>query len=145
MILIITIIIIQSLKHNILRFMHEFLCAQSTTLSCYKGCFTTLINKISYIGLHSRYRFIKGLTKNLNLRTNVKIEFNIKSRNYIQLNFCFQTSFLYYWTMSFTFFTLEQWFKSYEVRKWLRNLTSCITAIVKRYTIDMCSVCNTCI
>ena len=93
MILIITIIIIiQSLKHNILRFMHEFLCAQSTTLSCYKGCFTTLINKISYIGLHSRYRYTKGLTKNLNLRTNVKIEFNIKSRNYIQLNFCFQTS-----------------------------------------------------
>ena len=51
------------------------------------------------------YRFTKGLTQNLNLRTNWKLKYNIKSLNYIQPNFRFQASFLYYWTMSFTFST----------------------------------------
>ena len=49
--------------------------------------------------------FTKGLTQNLNLRNNIKLEYNIKSLNYIQPNFRFQASFLYYWTMSFTFCT----------------------------------------
>jgi len=58
------------------------------------------------------YRFTKGLTQNLNLCTNLKLEYNIRSLNYIQHNFRFQasflnywTSFLYYWAMSFTFST----------------------------------------
>ena len=51
------------------------------------------------------YRFTKGLTQNLNLRTNLKLKYNIKSLKYIQPNFRFQASFLYYWTMSFTFST----------------------------------------
>ena len=51
------------------------------------------------------YRFTKGLTQNLNLRTNLKLKYNINSLNYIQPNFRFQASFLYYWTMSFTFST----------------------------------------
>ena len=29
------------------------------------------------------YRFTKGLTQNLNLRTHLKLEYNIKSLNYI--------------------------------------------------------------
>ena len=32
------------------------------------------------------YRFTKGLTQNLNLRTNLKLEYNKKSHNYIQQN-----------------------------------------------------------
>ena len=55
--------------------------------------------------LSSGYRFTKGLTQNLNLRTNLKLKYNIRSLNYIQPNFRFQASFLYYWTMSFTFST----------------------------------------
>ena len=51
------------------------------------------------------YRFTKGLTQNLNLRTNLKLKYNIKSLDYIQPNLRFQASFLYYWTMSFTFST----------------------------------------
>ena len=51
------------------------------------------------------YRFTKGLTQNLNLRTYLKLKYNIKSLNYIQPNLRFQASFLYYWTMSFTFST----------------------------------------
>jgi len=51
------------------------------------------------------YRFTKGLTQNLNLRTNLKLKYNIKSLNYNQPNFRFQASFLYYWTTSFTFST----------------------------------------
>ena len=56
------------------------------------------------------YRFTKGLTQNLNLRTNLKLKYKIKSLNYIQ------ASFLYYLTMSFTFLH-GQWFKSYYSRK----------------------------
>ena len=41
------------------------------------------------------YRFTKGLTQNLNLRTNLKLEYNIKSFHYIQHNFRFQASFLF--------------------------------------------------
>jgi len=33
---------------------------------------------------------------NLNLRTNVKLEYNVKSLNYIQQNFRFQALFLFY-------------------------------------------------
>ena len=58
------------------------------------------------------YRFTKGLTQNLNLRTNLKLKYKIKSLNYIQPNFRFQASFLYYWTMSKTFLH-GQWFKSF--------------------------------
>ena len=32
------------------------------------------------------YRFTKGLTQNLNLRTHLKLEHDIKSLNYIQQN-----------------------------------------------------------
>jgi len=32
------------------------------------------------------YRFTKGLTQNLNVRTNLELEYNIKSLNYIQKN-----------------------------------------------------------
>jgi len=62
------------------------------------------------------YRLTKGLTQNLNLRTHLKLEYNIKSLNYMQHNFRFQASFLYYWTMSFTFLH-DQWFKSYYNKK----------------------------
>ena len=41
---------------------------------------------------------------NLNLRTNFKREYNVKSLNYIQHNFRFQASFVFYWTMSFYYF-----------------------------------------
>jgi len=51
------------------------------------------------------YRFTKELTQNLNLRTNLKLEYNVKSLNYIQQSFRFQASFLFCWTMSFYFFT----------------------------------------
>jgi len=54
---------------------------------------------------HHEYRFSKGLWQNLNLRTHLKLEYNKKSLNYIQQNFSFQASFLFYWTMSFTFLT----------------------------------------
>jgi len=43
----------------------------------------------------SFYRFTKGLTQNLNLRTNLKLEYNVKSLNYIQQNFRFKASFLF--------------------------------------------------
>jgi len=33
------------------------------------------------------YRFTKGRAQNLNLRTHLKLEYNIKSLNYIQTNF----------------------------------------------------------
>ena len=36
------------------------------------------------------------------LRTNLKLKYNIKSPNYIQQNYSFQASFLFFWTMSFT-------------------------------------------
>jgi len=42
------------------------------------------------------YRFTKGLTQNLNLRTNVKLEYNINSLNYIQQTFSVKASFLFY-------------------------------------------------
>jgi len=42
------------------------------------------------------YRFTKGLTPDLNLHTNLKLEYNKKSLNYIQQNFRFQASFLFY-------------------------------------------------
>jgi len=54
---------------------------------------------------HHGHHFTKGLTQNLNLRTNLKLEYNIKSLNYIQKNFSFQAWFLLYWTMYFTFWT----------------------------------------
>ena len=53
------------------------------------------------------YHFTKGLTQNLNLRTHLKLEYNIKSLNYIQKNLRFQAWFLLYWTMSFIFLTLS--------------------------------------
>ena len=34
--------------------------------------------------LYTGYRFTKGLTQNLNLRTHLKLKYNIKSLNYIQ-------------------------------------------------------------
>ena len=52
-----------------------------------------------------RYRFTKGLRQNLNLPTNLNLEYNKKSLNYIQHNFTFQALFLFYWTMSFTVLT----------------------------------------
>ena len=51
------------------------------------------------------YRFTKGLAQNLNLRTNLKLEYTIKSLNNIQKNYIFQAWFLLYWTMSFNFLT----------------------------------------
>ena len=36
-----------------------------------------------YTRYSSGYRFTKGLTQNLNLRTNLKLKYNIKSLNYI--------------------------------------------------------------
>ena len=51
------------------------------------------------------YRFTKGLSQNLNLRTNLKLEYYIKPLIYIQQNSSFQASFLFYWTLSFTFLT----------------------------------------
>ena len=48
----------------------------------------------------SGYRFTKGLAQNLNLRTNLKLEYTIKSLNNTQKNFLFQAWFLLYWTMS---------------------------------------------
>ena len=51
------------------------------------------------------YRFTKGLAQNLNLRTNLKLEYTIKSLNNIQKNYLFQAWFLLYWTMSFNFLT----------------------------------------
>jgi len=41
-------------------------------------------------------RFTKGLTQNLNLRTNLKLAYNIKSLNYVQQNLSFLASFLFY-------------------------------------------------
>ena len=74
------------------------------------------VNKLVYLQLHSHtpslkpshllcsilmclnkgpgYRFTKGLTQNLNLCTNLKLEYNIKSLTYIQKNFRFQAWFL---------------------------------------------------
>ena len=52
------------------------------------------------------YRFTKGLTQNLNLRRHFKLEYNVKSLNYIQQNFRFQASFLFCWTLSFYFFDM---------------------------------------
>ena len=43
----------------------------------------------------SGYNFTKWLTQNLNLRTHLKLEYNIISLNYIQQNFSFQASFLH--------------------------------------------------
>ena len=42
------------------------------------------------------YRFTKALTQNLNLRTDLKHEYNIKSLNYVQQNSSFQATFLIY-------------------------------------------------
>jgi len=53
------------------------------------------------------YRFTKGLTQNLNLRTHLKLEYNIKSLYYIQHYFRFQASFLYYWTLFFFFYMIS--------------------------------------
>jgi len=49
-----------------------------------------------YIKNVSGHRFTKGLTQNLNLRTNLKLEYNIKSLNNIQQNYRFQASLLFY-------------------------------------------------
>ena len=46
-----------------------------------------------------------GIVLLKDLRTNLKLKYNIKSLNYIQPNFRLQASFLYYWTKSFTFST----------------------------------------
>ena len=89
------------------------------------------------------YRFTKGLTQNLNLRTNLKLEYDIKSLNYIQQNYIFQAWFLLYWTMTFTFWH-AQWFKSYQERKWLRNLTFCVSALVKRFPGEYCMCQKSC-
>ena len=62
------------------------------------------------------YRFTKGLTQNLNLRTNLKLKYNIKSLNYIQPNFRFQASFLII-GLCLLLFLHGQWFKSYYSRK----------------------------
>jgi len=53
----------------------------------------------------SGYRFNIALTQNLNLHTNIKLEYYIKSLIYIQQNFRLQALFLFYWTMSFTLLT----------------------------------------
>jgi len=41
-------------------------------------------------------RFTKELTQNLNLRKHLKLEYNVKSLNYIHHNCRFQTLFLFY-------------------------------------------------
>ena len=61
------------------------------------------------------YCFTEGLTQNLNLRTHFKLEYNIKSLNYIQKSFRFQASFLFYWTMSFTMFDKVSGFKVIKI------------------------------
>ena len=49
------------------------------------------------------YRFTKGLTQNLNLHTNLKLKYILKSLNYVQQNFSFLASFLFYWTVFYFF------------------------------------------
>jgi len=44
-----------------------------------------VIIKICHAHTHG-YRYTKGLTQNVNLRTNLKLEYNIKYLNYIQKN-----------------------------------------------------------
>jgi len=43
------------------------------------------------------------LTQNLKLRTHLKLEYNVKSLNYIQENYKFQAWFLLYWTLTCIF------------------------------------------
>jgi len=58
------------------------------------------------------YRFNKGLTQNLNLRTNLEREYNIKSLNYIQRTKDFKPGsyFIELWLLRVWH---AQWFKSY--------------------------------
>ena len=62
-------------------------------------------------------RFTKALTQNVNLHTHLKVDYNIKSLNYIQKNYRFQASFLLYWTLfiylCLLIFWHAQWFKHY--------------------------------
>jgi len=60
---------------------------------------TRLINRQAYT-----IPSTKGLTRNLNLRTHLKLEYNIKSLNYIQKNLRFQAMFLFCWTIVFYLF-----------------------------------------
>ena len=59
----------------------------------------------------SGYRFTKGLPQNLNLRTNLKLEYYIKPLIYIQLQFSSLLPILLNYV--FYFFGRDQWFKSY--------------------------------
>ena len=65
------------------------------------------------------------------LRKKLKLEYTIKSFNYIQQHFIVQASLLFYWTM-YSFWH-DQWYKMYKDRKWLRNFTICVSALVKQY------------
>jgi len=81
----------------------------------------------------SGYRFTKGLAQNLNLRTHLKLEYNIKSLNNIQKKYIFQAWwFLLYWTMSFNFLTCSMVLKLLR-KEMLRNFTFCVSALVKRF------------
>ena len=60
------------------------------------------------------YRFTKGLTQNL--RTNLKLKYNIKSLNYIQRTLDFKPLF-YIIGLCLLLFLHGQWFKSYNSRK----------------------------
>ena len=63
------------------------------------------------------YRFIKGLKQNLG--TNLKLEYNIKSLNFIQQNFRFQASFLS--LLNYDFYFL--WHYHYLDLLWLKRYT----------------------
>jgi len=53
--------------------------------------------------------------QNLNFLTNLKLEYNIKSFNYIQQNFSFQARSYFIELYLLLFLTYDQWFKSYSL------------------------------
>ena len=78
------------------------------------------------------YRFTKGLTQNVNLRTNLKLKYNINLSIISNRTLDFKPRF-YIIGLCLLLFLHGQWFKSYYSRKLLRNFTICVSALVKRY------------
>ena len=91
----------QHINPSIVKFKCYYMCNLSITLQ--QKTWSEIIS--FFLRYQSGYRFTEGLTRNFKLMHTYN-EWNIKSLNYIQHNFWFQPSFLFYWTQSFTFFDM---------------------------------------
>ena len=86
----VNVIIIQKSLQVLPCFLRQYKQKQNRNKHIHPKCtahYRTESSSVDYeMHLVSRYRFIKGLTQNLNLHTHLKLEYNIKSLNSIQQN-----------------------------------------------------------